>query len=149
MEKKQKVLFLCTGNTARSQMAEGLLRDIAGDRFEAMSAGLDPKEEVSPLAVEVMQEIGIDISSQKPKSLDIYLGKVFIHHLIVVCSKAEAQCPVIWPSLLDGRRYYWPLPDPVEKSGTKTEQLALIREIREELREKLQKWLESVEDPRG
>lgn len=144
MEKKQNVLFLFTGNAVRSQMAEGLLRNMAGDRFEAMSAGLEPKEEVHPLAVEVMQETEIDISSQKTKSLDRYLGKIFVHHLIVVCSKAEASCPVIWPSLLDGRRSYWPLPDPADQSGTREEQLVGFRAVRDELRGKLQEWLKSV-----
>lgn len=144
MEKKQNVLFLCTGNAARSQMAEGLLRNMAGDRFEAMSAGLDPKEEVHPLAVEAMQEIGIDIGSQKPKAVDLYLGRVPVHYLIVVCDKAQASCPRIWPGLLEGRRYFWPLPDPVEKTGTKDEQLALFREVRDELREKLQEWLDNM-----
>jgi len=144
MEKKQNVLFLCTGNAARSQMAEGLLRNMAGDRFEAMSAGLEPKEEVHPLAVEVMQEIGIDISSQKPKPVELYLGQVHVNYLFVVCNKAQATCPRIWPGLLDQRRFYWPLPDPVEKSGTKAEQLALFREVRDELREKLQEWLDNM-----
>ncbi|MGC8775491.1 MAG: arsenate reductase ArsC [Chlorobaculum sp.] len=145
MEKKENVLFLCTGNTARSQMAEGLLRSMAGDRFEVMSAGLEPKEQIEPLAVEAMQEIGIDISSQKTKSLDLYLGKVFIHHLIVVCSKAEAHCPVIWPSLLDGRRYYWPLDELSAEAETREQRLAHFRKVRDELREKLQEWVKSID----
>jgi arsenate reductase len=144
MEKKQNVLFLCTGNSARSQMAEGLLREMAGDRFAAMSAGLEPKKEVHPLAVEVMREVGIDIASQKPKPVDIYLGRVPVHYLIVVCDKAQASCPRIWPGLLDGRRYFWPLTDPVEQTGTRNEQLALFRDVREELKKKLQEWLDST-----
>ncbi|NTV66790.1 MAG: arsenate reductase ArsC [Chlorobaculum sp.] len=145
MEKKQHVLFLCTGNSARSQMAEGLLREMADDRFVAMSAGLEPREEVHPLAVEVMREVGIDIASQKPKPVDLYLGRVPVHYLIVVCDKAQASCPRIWPGLLDGRRFFWPLPDPAEQSGTREEQLAGFRTVRDELRGKLQAWLDRAE----
>jgi arsenate reductase len=145
MEKKQNVLFLCTGNSARSQIAEGLLRNMAGDLFEAISAGLDPKEQVHPLAVEVMLEIGIDISSQKTKAVDVFLGRVPVHYLIVVCDKAEASCPKIWPGLPEGRRYFWPLPDPAEKSGTRDEQLAGFRAVRVELRGKLQEWFNIAE----
>jgi arsenate reductase (thioredoxin) len=144
MEKKQHVLFLCTGNSARSQMAEGLLREMAGDRLVAMSAGLEPREEVHPFAVEVMGEIGIDIGSLKPKPVERYLGRVPVHYLIVVCDKAQASCPRIWPGLLDGRRFFWPLTDPVEQTGTRDEQLALFRDVRDELKKKLQEWLDST-----
>ncbi len=141
MEKKKNVLFLCTGNSARSQMAEGLLRHIASDRFEVMSAGLEPKEEVHPLAVEVMREIGIDIGSQKPKTVDVYLGRVPVHYLIVVCNRAQATCPRIWPGLMDGNRYYWPLDDPAALQGSADEQLAMFRVVRDELLEKLREWI--------
>jgi len=144
MEKKKNVLFLCTGNSARSQMAEGLLRHIAGDRFEVMSAGLEPKEEVHPLAVEVMRELDIDIANQKPKTVDVYLGRVPVHFLIVVCNKAQATCPRIWPGLMDGNRYYWPLDDPAALQGSADEQLALFRDVRDELQEKLREWADEV-----
>ena len=144
MEKKKNVLFLCTGNSARSQMAEGLLRHIAGDRFEVMSAGLEPKEEVHPLAVEVMRELDIDIANQKPKTVDVYLGRVPVHFLIVVCNKAQATCPRIWPGLMDGNRYYWPLDDPAALQGSVDEQLALFRDVRDELQEKLREWADEV-----
>lgn len=144
MEKKKNVLFLCSGNSARSQMAEGLLRHIAGDLFEPMSAGLEPKEEVHPLAVEVMREIGIDIGEQQPKAVDVYLGKVHVHYLIVVCNRAQATCPRIWPGLMDGNRYYWPVDDPAEATGSVEEQLAVFRAVRDELQEKLQVWVEEV-----
>ena len=103
MQKKQNVLFLCTGNSCRSQMAEGLLRHLAGERFEALSAGLEPGKEVHPLAIQVMAEIGIDISSQQPKAVDVYLGKTMIHYLIIVCNKAQSTCPRIWPGLPRGQ----------------------------------------------
>ena len=144
MEKKKNVLFLCTGNSARSQMAEGLLRHIAGDRFEVMSAGLEPKEKVHPLALEVMRELGIDIADQKPKTVDVYLGRVPVHFLIVVCNRAQATCPRIWPGLMDGNRYYWPLDDPAALQGSVDEQLALFRDVRDELQEKLREWADEV-----
>jgi len=144
MEKKKNVLFLCTGNSARSQIAEGLLRHIAGDRFEVMSAGLEPKEEVHPLAVEVMRELDIDIADQKPKTVDVYLGRVPVHFLIVVCNRAQATCPRIWPGLMDGNRYYWPLDDPAALQGSVDEQLALFRDVRDELQEKLREWADEA-----
>lgn len=144
MEKKKNVLFLCTGNSARSQMAEGLLRHMAGDRFEAMSAGLEPKDEVHPIAVEVMREIGIDIGGQKPKAVDAYLGKVPVHYLIVVCNRAQATCPRIWPGLMEGNRHYWPLDDPAALQGSADEQLALFRSVRDELQEKLREWVNGL-----
>lgn len=138
---KRKVLFLCTGNSCRSQMAEGILRHIAGDRFEALSAGLDPREEVHPMAIEVMKEVGIDISGQKPKPVSDFLGKETIFYIIVVCSKAHQTCPRIWPGLGDNNRYYWPLTDPSEADGTKNERLEVFRRVRNEIRAKLDDWI--------
>ena len=142
MDKKQKVLFLCTGNSARSQMAEGLLRDMAGDRFEPLSAGMEAKDRVHPMAVQVMREAGIDISSQQPKGLEKYLGKELIHHLIVVCNNANQTCPRIWPGLLSqDSRFYWPFDDPAGASGTEEEQLDYFRRVRDEIRDKLEAWI--------
>ena len=90
---KERVLFLCTGNSARSQMAEALLRKMAGDRFEVHSAGLDPSV-IHPMTIQVLQEIGIDASGQYAKPLTTYLGKVHFSYLITVCSKAEQRCPI-------------------------------------------------------
>ncbi len=144
MQKKQNVLFLCTGNSCRSQMAEGLLRHHAGERFEALSAGLEPGNEVHPLAIQVMQEIGIDISSQQPKAVDVFLGKTMIHYLLIVCNKAQSTCPRIWPGLPDEKRYYWPVDDPASISGTTEEQLVVFREVRDELQQKITSWLNEV-----
>ncbi len=144
MQKKQNVLFLCTGNSCRSQMAEGLLRHLAGERFEALSAGLEPGNEVHPLAIQVMQEIGIDISSQQPKAVDVFLGKTMIHYLLIVCNKAQSTCPRIWPGLPDEKRYYWPVDDPASISGTTEEQLVVFREVRDELQQKITSWLNEV-----
>ena len=143
-QKKPNVLFLCTGNSCRSQMAEGLLRHMAGDRFEPLSAGLDPGSEVHPFAIRVMAEIGIDISAQQPKAVSLYLGKTVIHYLMVVCNKAQSTCPRIWPGLANEKRYYWPIPDPAAISGTPEEQLAGFREVRDELREQLTLWVTNV-----
>ena len=144
MQKKQNVLFLCTGNSCRSQMAEGLLRHLAGERFEALSAGLEPGNEVHPLAIQVMHEIGIDISSQQPKAVDVFLGKTMIHYLLIVCNKAQSTCPRIWPGLPDEKRYYWPVDDPASISGTTEEQLVVFREVRDELQQKITSWLNEV-----
>jgi len=125
-------------------MAEGLLRHLAGERFEALSAGLEPNNEVHPLAIQVMQEIGIDISSQQPKAVDLFLGKTMVHYLIVVCNKAQSTCPRIWPGLPNEKRYYWPINDPAAISGTTEEQLAVFREVRDELQENITLWLKEV-----
>jgi Low molecular weight phosphotyrosine protein phosphatase len=98
-KRKQKVLFLCTQNSARSQMAEGFLRHLAGDRFETYSAGIDPTPEIHPCAVEAMSEIGIDISEQYPKGLRTYLGKMGLNYLIIVCARAEERCPKTFPGV--------------------------------------------------
>ena len=98
-KRKQKVLFLCTQNSARSQMAEGFLRHLAGDRFETYSAGIDPTPEIHPCAVEAMSEIGIDISEQYPKGLRTYLGKMCLNYLIIVCARAEERCPKTFPGV--------------------------------------------------
>ena len=126
---KARVLFLCTGNSARSQMAEALLREKAGDRFVAYSAGLDPHE-VNPLAHRVMSEIGIDISSQRAKSVAEYLGHIHFGYLITVCDQALANCP-IFPGV--SRRLHWSLEDPAAVVGSEAERLAVFRRVRDEL----------------
>ncbi|MBN1929029.1 MAG: arsenate reductase ArsC [Chlorobiaceae bacterium] len=141
---KQKVLILCSGNSARSQMAEGYLRNLAGDRFEVMSAGTDAAPAINPFAVAVMNEAGIDISAQYPKDLSLYLGKIFIHYLIIVCSKANDTCPRIWPGIANqNNRLYWPVDDPAEVTGSDTEKLEAFRKCRDEIKNKLEAWLDS------
>ncbi len=143
-KKKQNVLFLCTGNSCRSQMAEGLLRDLAGERFEALSAGLDPGNQVHPLAIQVMKEIGIDIGAQKPKAVDLYLGRTMIHYLMIVCNKAQSTCPRVWPGLPNEKRYYWPVNDPAVISGSIEDQLSVFRDVRDEMKEKITSWLNEI-----
>ena len=133
MSKKQRVLILCTGNSARSQMAEGLLRDLAGDRFEVASAGVSPSS-VRPEAIEAMKEVGIDISSHTSKSVDEFVGQEF-DYVITVCDNANEQCPVF-----PGRttRIHWSFEDPAEAGGNLEERLKVFRSVREKIREKLE-----------
>jgi len=126
---RSRVLFLCTGNSARSQMAEGLLRVKAGDRFEAFSAGLEPTE-VHPMAVAAMAEIGIDISGQRSKSLMEYLGKEHFGYLITVCDHAAANCPM-FPGVAD--RLHWSLVDPAAAEGGEEERMDVFRLVRDRL----------------
>jgi len=111
---KTKVLFLCTGNSARSQMAEAFLRRYGGDRFEVYSAGLEP-EEIHPLTRRVMAEAGYDLAGQRAKSLTEYMGREHFGYLITVCSDAEAACP-IFPGM--GTRLHWPFDDPAAVRGS-------------------------------
>lgn len=144
MSRKETVLFLCTGNSCRSQMAEGLLREMAGDRFEVISAGMEPAGEVHPLAVKAMAEIGIDISGQEPKSIELYLGKEWVQWLIIVCNKAKNTCPRVWPMLADNARLDWPFDDPAEAEGTEDEKMAVFRRVRDEIKARLQEWVAST-----
>jgi len=141
-----KVLFVCTGNSCRSQMAEAFLINRAGDRFEVYSAGLEPRSEVHPLAVEVMNEIGIDISSQQPKSIKEYLGKQYLSWMIVVCDKAQNACPRVWPMLRENARLYWPFDDPAEAIGTDEEKKEVFRRVRDEIKTQIESWLKTLDN---
>jgi len=135
---KQKVLILCTGNSARSQMAEGLLRDIAGDRFDVVSAGTIASF-VRPLAITVMAEIGIDISGHRSKCFDEFLGQSF-DYVITVCDHANETCP-IFPGRAE--RIHWSFDDPAEAVGTVAIQLALFGRVRDEIKIRLSEFLTS------
>ena len=127
------MLFLCTHNSARSQMAEGLLRHFAGDRFEVYSAGTVATA-VRPQAIEVMGEIGIDISGQESKTLKGYLGQPF-DYVITVCDTAKEACPV-FPGAK--RRLHWSFEDPAVAVGSEEERLKVFRSVRDKIREHLQ-----------
>ena len=131
-----RVLFLCTGNSARSQMAEGLLRSVGGGDFEVHSAGTDPKE-LHPLAVEAMRETGIDIAGHRSKSLERFLGQHF-DCIITVCDRARDSCPT-FPD--DNQRIHWGFEDPAAVTGTRAEQLAVFRCVRNEISERLRVWV--------
>ena len=124
------MLFLCPHNSARSQMAEGLLRYLAGDRVEVMSAGTEATH-IRPLAVRAMDELGIDISGQESKTLDRYLGEPF-DYVITVCDDANEACP-FFPG--GAERLHWSLPDPAAAEGTEEERLEVFRSVRDRLRD--------------
>ena len=135
---KQRVLFLCTGNSARSQMAEAFLRKYGAERFEAHSAGLEPKG-LNPFTVKVMDEIGIDVSGQTSKGVDTYLGKVLFQYLITVCDDADKNCPTTWPGV--SHRMHWSFQDPAAVEGSDGEKLAKFREVRNLIENKIKTWL--------
>jgi arsenate reductase (thioredoxin) len=133
-----RVLILCTGNSARSQMAEGLLRHDAGGAFKVFSAGTKPTQ-VRPEAVAVMREAGIDISGQRSKSVDEFEGQDF-NYVITVCDNAKQSCPV-FPAKT--KRIHWSIEDPAAVQGSEEERLAAFRRIRDELRLRLQRFAET------
>jgi arsenate reductase (thioredoxin) len=144
--KKIKVLFLCTGNSARSQMAEALLKKYGGDGFEAHSAGLDPKT-INPLTVAVLEEIGIDISDQYSKGVKEYLGRVKFDDAVIVCRRAEENCPTLLP---DAKRVHrWIFEDPAKAEGTPEEKLAKFREVRNQIEARLKLWLAETAEAEG
>ena len=133
---KKSVLVLCTGNSARSQMAEGLLRHFAGGAVEVYSAGTKPVG-VNPLAVEAMREVNIDIAAQRSKSVSEFANQNF-DTVITVCDSAAEQCP-IFPGA--PQRMHWSLPDPAAVAGTHTERLQAFRQVREALTAHLRQFL--------
>jgi arsenate reductase len=133
MTEKPRVLFLCTHNSARSQMAEGMLRNLAEGRFEVMSAGTEATH-VRRQAIKVMNEIGIDISGQESKTLARYLGQPF-DYVITVCDEANEACPV-FPGAKN--RLHWSLEDPSRAYGSEEERLAIFRRVRDEIREHIE-----------
>ena len=132
-EARQRVLFLCTHNSARSQMAEGMLRAFGGGGFEAFSAGTEATH-VRPLAVRAMAELGIDISAQESKTLDRYLDQSF-DAVITACDQANEACPVFFGAR---RRLHWSFPDPTKAQGTDEQQLGVYRQVRDAIRERIE-----------
>lgn len=136
----KKVLFLCTGNSARSQMAEGLLRHMAGDRFEAYSAGVKPTA-VNPLAIKIMTEIGIDISKHRSKSVMEFIKQDF-DYVITVCDNAQKICPA-FPG--EHEKIHWDLEDPVASEGSEEERIAVFRRIRDEIEQRIKDWIKRLD----
>ena len=134
---KTRVLFICTGNSARSQMAEAFLRTYGGDRYEPFSAGLEPRA-VNPLTVRVMQERGIDITSQRSKGLAEYLGRQHFGVLVTVCDRAEQECP-IFPGV--ATRLHWSFADPAAAQGNEEQRLVRFREVRDQIEARVREWL--------
>jgi arsenate reductase len=127
---KPVVLVLCTGNSCRSHLAEGLLRAAAGDLFEVVSAGSKPAGYVHPLAIEVMREIGIDISGQRSKHMSEFMNRD-VETVITVCGHADQACP-IFPGQVN--RHHWPFDDPAHAKGTEDEMREVFRQVRNEIR---------------
>ena len=135
---KMKVLFLCTGNSARSQMAEAFLRKHANERFEAYSAGLEPKG-INPYTVRVMEEIGFPLDGHRSKALTEYMGQVHFGYLITVCGDADEKCLSTFPGM--GQRLHWAFEDPAVFAGSEAEILARFRAVRDQINERIRGWL--------
>lgn len=133
---KQRVLIVCTGNVARSQMAEGLLRHDAGDRFEVFSGGIYPSY-VRPLVIKAMHELGIDISGQRSKSVEEFAGEE-MDYVITVCDHAAQHCPT-FPAKT--KRIHWSVEDPVSPLSDEASQLAVFRRVRDDLRQRLKDFV--------
>ncbi len=138
MNRRRRVLILCTGNSARSQMAEGLLRSDGGDRFEVFSAGTHPSR-VRPEAIEAMREVDMDISDHRSKSVDEFVGQQF-DYVITVCDNAREHCP-IFPA--GTRRIHWSFDDPAAAEGDEATRLAEFRRVRDLIRERLAGFISS------
>ena len=130
------ILILCTGNSCRSHLAEGILRAATGGRVKVASAGTKPAGHVHPIAVEVMKEIDIDISSHTSKNLNEFLEQD-IHTVITVCGNADSECPV-FPG--QACKYHWPFEDPAQAEGSDEEKRAIFRRVRDEIREKFKAY---------
>lgn len=141
---KTKVLFLCTQNSARSQMAEAFLQKHGGDRFEAYSAGCEVADEIHPYTVRVMDEVGIDISDQYPKGMRTYMGRMHFGYLITVCARAEKNCPTVFPGV--GLKLSWLFDDPRGEDVPEGHRLEKFREVRDQIEIKIQHWLEHPEE---
>jgi arsenate reductase len=138
------VLFLCTGNSARSQMAEAFLRKYGEGQYEPFSAGLEPKG-INPLTVRVMQEIGFDLSGYRSKGIGEFLGKEHFEYLISLCHDAEENCPRIWPGV--NQRLHWSFEDPSAFPGEEEEKLEKFRQVRDQIRTKIRSWLAEAVKP--
>lgn len=143
---KPVVLFLCSRNVARSQMAEAFLRQYAEEQLEVHSAGLNAdSDRLHPLSVQVMEEAGVKLDGQQPKPLFGYLGRLTPQYVIFVCHRTEEQCPVLWPIAL--KHLYWPIEDPAAESGDEATRLIRFREVRDAIAERITDWLASPDSP--
>jgi arsenate reductase len=139
---KDNVLFLCTGNSARSQMGEGLLRQYAGDRFTVYSAGLDPKG-VNPYTIRVMDEIGIDVRGHTSDPVKAYMGRMHFRYVITVCSDADDRCPT--PLWSNGEKLHWPFDDPAKATGDDDAIMSEFRRVRDAIDARIKAWVAELE----
>jgi len=135
---KITVLFLCTGNSARSQMAEAFLRKYGSDRFEAHSAGIEPKG-INPFTTRVMEEVGLSLADHSSKSVTTYLGKINFGYLITVCDHAEKNCPTTFLGI--SHRLHWSFEDPAAFVGTEAEKLEKFRQVRDQIDDEVRAWV--------
>ena len=138
----KKVLFVCTGNSARSQMAESFARTLSNGKVQAFSAGMEPKG-LNPVAVEVMREKGIDIAHQQSKALSEELARA-MDYVITVCGNAEVRCPILPPGVA---RLHWPLDDPAQSKGSSQEILEVFRRSRDEIERLVREFLANLNSP--
>jgi arsenate reductase len=139
-DRKPLVLFLCTGNSARSQMAEAILRDRAGDRFEVASAGLEPTGQVHPITIQVLNEAGISTRGLRSKESTEFLGKVSVRIAVIVCERANQSCPRIYPFATE--TLYWPFEDPAAAEDPQA--IETFRTIRDQIAAKIDAWLKEL-----
>lgn len=144
MTRRPAVLFLCTHNAARSQMAEALLRRDAGSRFAAFSAGLQPTE-VHPMTRQVLTEVGIDPTGLRAKGVQEFMGKTTVRYAIVVCQETQAACPRVFPFALEVLR--WPFNDPTRAEGGRDLQLARFRRVLSDIEARIGAWLRESGPP--
>ena len=133
---KESVIFVCTGNSCRSQMAEGILREIGGNKFQVVSAGLEPSS-VNPNAIKVMQEVGIDISQHTSKNIHQFVDQEF-DFIITVCDNANERCPLFPGS---GKRIHWSFQDPAAATGTEEEVMTVFRKVRDQIKLNIEEFL--------
>lgn len=142
LNRKLNVLFVCNGNSARSQMAEALLRHQAGDRFNVFSAGLKHVGSVHPLALQALDEIGVSTEGLRSKGTQEYLGRMRIDYAIIVCSATQQDCPRIEP--FASHTLHWPFDDPAAAEGSDEEKLDEFRRVRDEIEQRLAAWVEEL-----
>ena len=139
----KNILVICAQNSARSQMAEAFLRKHGRNRFEVYSAGLHPAE-IHPLTHEVMAEVGLSLAQHRAKPVREFLGKLTVHHLIIVCERTERECPKAFLGAL--RRHSWPFPDPASVEGDQERRMTAFRRVRDDIERRVLEWLR---DPDG
>ena len=138
--RKKRILIICEHNSGRSQIAEAYLKKFAGDKLSVESAGLEPAEAINPLVIQVMQEDGLDLTSQKPQSVfELFKQGKLYDHVITVCDDTDSKCPV-FPGIT--KRWHVPFADPAKVEGTREQQLATVRKIRDKIRQ----WLQHPEE---
>jgi thioredoxin type arsenate reductase len=139
LDKKKRVLFLCTGNSCRSQMAEGWLKHLGGDKYEVFSAGIEAHGK-NPRAIAAMKDAGIDISNQASEVIDIAILES-LDLLVTVCSHADAHCPIF---SMKGKREHWPFDDPAKASGTEEEIMREFNRVRDQIRKRIEVFLSNI-----